>query len=112
MNRGTELAQTLIFEAAPWPRLIGINSPRDWFGGAVRRFARSQTLQRERLRQLASLVECRVAPLTSLSFARLKGWEATKTIHLGIAGVSQVDSIYYTACDTDRSLPGEEDAGS
>src|SRR5258706_7756160 len=36
-------------------------------------------------------IECRVALLTSLSFAGLKGWEAIETIPLGTAGIFQPD---------------------
>jgi hypothetical protein len=52
-------------------------------------------------RRVAPLhIERRVALLTSLSFAEPKGWEAIKTIQLGIAGVFQTGSIdYTTACD-------------
>ena len=41
-------------------------------------------------------VECRIAPLTSLIFAELKGWEAIETIHLGIADLFQVNRVDYT----------------
>src|SRR5216684_177612 len=44
----------------------------------------------------ASLLKCRVALLTSLYFAGLKAWEATETIHLGIAGIFQVGRVDYT----------------
>jgi hypothetical protein len=42
------------------------------------------------------------SPLTSLSFAELKGWEAIKTIQLGIAGVFRTGAIDYTTASDAR----------
>jgi hypothetical protein len=51
------------------------------------------------LRETRLHLECRVAPLASLSFAELKGWEAIETIHLGIAGVFLACRVDYTTAD-------------